>query len=314
MLDIIQKLVACSPRQGPGEILAYEFIKKYLERENISFVDQICPTVIPITKSVSLSANGKSIECKGTGMSSGEITNLDTLISSMLDSDDEINLPNNINFNPRNDESISQTFIYAKAGIAIHKKDVSKLLEAKQIHGNLEVERYAFDSHNILVGNIQNPKSLIFTHYDGWGMGAADNASGVAVCLDIIKNHPTLLGDVLFVIAGNEEVSYDLPTYWAKGYRQFQDKYSHLLDTAENIVIIDSVGFSPTEVTNDAYLINQAFPINNMDHFLEKTHFFCGDYYEMMKFYHSDSDTIEKIIPSYLEEARDMMLEFLEKN
>lgn len=69
------------------------------------------------------------------------------------------------------------------------------------------------NSLNILVGNNINPKNIFFAHYDSVGIGATDNASGVGILMNIIINFPKSLRDNLFVFSGNEELSYDYPTY-----------------------------------------------------------------------------------------------------
>ena len=107
-----------------------------------------------------------------------------------------------------------------------------------------------------MVGNLINPKNLVFTHYDSIYSGAVDNASGVAVTLKLILDKPKLLKTTLFVLSGNEELAYDFPVYWGRGYREFEKKYWPLMKHSQKILIIDGVGNSPTEFITDAYWLN----------------------------------------------------------
>ena len=76
-----------------------------------------------------------------------------------------------------------------------------KICKAKKIDGEIRVSKETRNIEDILVGNIKNPKHIIFAHYDSIEIGAIDNASGVAFSLSIlIKNKEILKESLLFFV------------------------------------------------------------------------------------------------------------------
>ena len=303
---IIKRLLDFSPRQGKNEIKAYQYLVSLLNTHTVPHTVQEFQTTIPTYHEVSLQADEIDIPCRGCGLESGTITRADQLISSLFDYDDDIYFPSNINFNPRNGTTISTPLLYKHAAIAICARDVDKIINATNIQGKIVVKPYTFTSHNILVGNTTNPSVLAITHYDGLDGGAVDNASGVSVLMDILLHEKHILDNSLFVFAGNEELSYNMPLYWGNGYREFQKKYNNLFMSVKRIVAIDSVGYEKPMVNTDLHRIQNAFPFDNVDQLASKMAHICCSFSGMMSFYHSEADKIDLVKPEFLELAKNL--------
>jgi Iap family predicted aminopeptidase len=202
---------------------------------------------------------------------------------------------------------------YKHAAIAIRRSDVATVLAAKELSGKTVVEPYTFTGHNFLVGNTKNPKNVIFTHYDCWESGAVDNASGTAVLMSLVVNNPEVLKENLFVIAGTEEISYDEPIYWGKGYREFQKEYADQLQKAELIIVIDCVGYSEHEWVTDPSHVMLGLPLDNFEAFSDKCKMICGDFDKLMKVYHSNDDTIDLLSEKSLQEAQKLLIKAIYK-
>ncbi|MCX6715458.1 MAG: M28 family peptidase [Candidatus Taylorbacteria bacterium] len=151
----------------------------------------------------------------------------------------------------------------------------------------------------------------MFSHYDSLGPGAIDNASGTAVALDIAIqfNRQGRSGSVLFVFDGNEEISYDYPTYWGHGYREFEKKYFNLLKKTERIIVVDCVGQGTSTMIRDPHIINLAFPLENISVLKEKVAILSGDIDQLMSVYHSELDLPEKIMEKDMNQARSLLIE-----
>ena len=303
---IIKRLLDFSPRQGKNEIKAYQYLVSLLNTHTVPHTIQEFQTTIPTYHKVSLQADEINIPCRGCCLESGTITRADQLISSLFDYEDDIFFPSNINFNPRNGTTISTPLLYKHAAIAICARDVDKVINATNIQGKIVVKPYTFTSHNILVGNTTNPSVLAITHYDGLDGGAVDNASGVSVLMDILLHEKHILNNSLFVFAGNEELSYNLPLYWGNGYRVFQNKYRDIFESVKKIIAIDSVGYEKPMVNTDIHRIKNAFPFNNVEYLASKIAHICCSFYGMMPFYHSKADSVDLIKPKNLEDAREL--------
>jgi len=63
----------------------------------------------------------------------------------------------------------------------------------------------------------------------------------------------------------------------------------------KEILVIDSIGHTPIKIIkDDPFLLNEAFPIENKE-FHKKTKLIIGDIEELLPFYHSFDDTMEKV-------------------
>lgn len=304
---IVEKIVSFSPRQGDNEVKTYKYLLETLQKANIPFVDQICPTIIPLT-TASLTVDGVEIECRGVSLKSGSWKGKKELISSLLCLEDDYSFSHNINFNPLCSGSVSMPCYFENPAIAVKVDDVPQILNAREVTASVTATPYQFDSHNILVGNCKDPEVVVLTHYDCLESGAIDNASGVAVVLDCLLGKHIPLSNVLVVLAGNEELSYEMPLYWGKGYRAFQKEYSMQLRNCKKIIGIDSVGYSETTASRDPYLLKQAIPLDTMDSLVSKMCCITGDYEKLMHVYHSNDDTVDLLSEKGLVAVQKLLL------
>ncbi len=308
-IQIIQKLCALGERQFVKETEAREIICGILRDNDTNFRIQSFSTFIPLAKKVELLANGKIIPAINTGFVSGTISDNYSILSSLISSQNNLYDPN-INFNPRSD-GISRSNHYFAPSLAISKSDLPILLNAKKVQGNTVVVKTKHDSANILVGNCKNPRSIIFCHYDSLDTGASDNASGTALCLDLVIRNPKLLETTLVVFAGNEELSYDEPVYWGHGYRVFERRFAPLLKDAEQILVLDSLGTGETELSTNPKLTKLAFPLLHGDRYSHKIKVLCGEYDSLMPVYHSSLDTPKYLNGEYLKSAQQLLKQLL---
>lgn len=293
-----EEIVRFSPRQFENETKTADFIMQYLSVANIPTERQYFSTSIPRVLKELLEVDGTSIPVRACCFVSGIIRSKDSLVSSLIGSRFLIEQAN-INFNPRA-IGISTSNHYFAPSLAINKNNLLQVMNAKEIRGEVEIERVEHVSSNILVGNTINPRVIYFAHYDSILTGAIDNASGVCVLMGMIMEQPELRQTCLFVFAGNEELSYDNPTYWGKGFRAFQEKYGELFVTAEKIMAVDCVGNGAPIITQDAHIVNISFPINNIETYQSKISSVYGDLDDLLKVYHSAEDTIDHLDEDWL--------------
>ncbi len=309
--SIIEDLVKLSPRFAQGEEATAKFINSFLRVHTIEFIDQEFETTVPVPKKAALFVNGEQLECRNVGRESGVFDTKNNIVSSLYWGDNDFYQPQNINFNPQCAGSVSMALYYKNPALAIKRSDVQKVIEAQEVNGETVVEPYTFTGHNFIVGNTTNPKSIIFTHYDCWESGAVDNASGTAVLLYMVVNNPELLNNNLFVIAGNEEISFDEPVYWGKGYRAFQDEYGELVEKAELLLCVDCVGYSHHEVITDETILPLGIPLHNLEKYISKTKMISGDLHRLFDFYHSNDDTPDLVTEEQLLDAQKQIIELL---
>lgn len=138
----------------------------------------------------------------------------------------------NINFNPFC-KSVSLTSFYFTPSLAISKKDLHFIINVEEIEGKVKIKKEKFISRNLIIGNLENPRFVIFAHYDTIKKGAIDNSSGVAILLSLIKENPKTLSNTLFVFSGSEELSFEKPIYWGKGYRVFEEEFKEVLKNSK---------------------------------------------------------------------------------
>lgn len=311
-MEFIKKLISIGERQLEKETQAVELIKSVLSENNVQFVVHNFDTSIPKVLKVELNVDGEMVDCFCTSMVSGEINGNSNIVSSLISSQKFL-YEKNINFNPACD-GISRSNHYFAPSVAVSRKDILKISCAKNVKASMEVEKVSHKSQNILVGNINNPKVILFCHYDSLSFGATDNASGTALLMSYAIDYKELHEDVLFVIAGNEELSYDETYYWGRGYRCFENDYLQALNSSKNIFIVDCVGNGTLTDETDINVIRLGFPIKNIDNLASKMHMFYGSFDKLMGVYHSDLDKIECLDEKYLQEAEDKILEKIKAN
>jgi len=300
MLEIIKKLESVSPRKGKNEKKAVKIIKD--ELSGIDIYEQKFKNAIPIGKA-KLIADGNNIPCEATAFISGKIDEK-VLIPSIYISARFFNFPN-INFNPYCKVISLATFYFAPS-IAIEKKNVKHILEAEQIEGRVKVKKEKYTSKNLIVGNLENPKFVIFSHYDTVKKGAVDNASGVALLISIIKEKPELLKENAFIFSGSEELSFDKPIYWGIGYRIFEEEYKAILENCKKIFVVDCIGFDKPILSKE-FLV-EALPLKNIEKWEEKMFLLSSKMKKLWNFYHSDLDKPNVIKKDYLNQAKTLFL------
>lgn len=307
--EVILMLTNLGERQLEQETKACACILKILDDENIIYTIQAFETEIPVYTHCSLIVGGQSLDVLPSGLVSGTITDNHTILSSLISSQKNL-YDANINFNPAC-EIISRSNHYFAPAFAINRKDVQKVVDATEIEGKIEVHKTNHQSKNILVGNKINPGTIIFSHYDSIELGAVDNASGTALSLEFIVERPELLQSVLFVLCGNEELSYDEPIYWGHGYRSFEKEYGELLKNTSQILVLDSFGHTEPNIISDVPTMKLAFPITNIATYASKTKVIAGDIHALMKFYHAENDVPLNIKDEYMESTKLLILEQL---
>ncbi len=290
---VISDLCEFSPRQGLNETKAANYLENFLQSNHINYSIQIFETEVPIVDKVELYLDGQKIPCLGGSFESGKITSKSQIqFSSYSDFIETINYP--------------QT-----PGLHISRTNKSLLEKAKKISGEVVVTRTSFISKNILVGNSINPNKIIFAHYDSLGGGALDNAGSVAICLELATQTPDLLTGNLFVFAGNEELSYDGPIYWGKGFREFEREYDGIILQAKEILIVDGVGVSrPMIIKED---LEEVFPINKLQEIISKVSWISSDQEEVLKAYHCKEDTVDRLNFDFLDESLSLLKAKLQK-
>lgn len=288
-------------RQGKIENQAGLFLIDLLKKNKIDFQLFKFTTYLPRFKKFFLFADGKKINAQPCCFVGGKINSKYNLLSSLISSQKFIDTPN-INFNPKC-RDISLSNFYFAPSFAIHPKEIIKILKSEKIKGYIKVEKYFHQSFHILVGNLKNPKTISFAHYDSIGPGAIDNASGVATMINVIVSYPKLLNDHLFILGANEELSYDYPVYWGYGFRIFESKFFNLFRKSKKITVVDCVGHSKPQLIKDISIIKLGFPIKKLEVFKDKVEFIAGDLDKLMNVYHSNLDTWKNLKELYLNQV-----------
>lgn len=304
----ISQLLKFSPRQLGNETKAGNYLVALLRQNNIALSLQKFSFDYPDLIKAVLIADGRKIACQAISFVSGKIMGKNNLISSLSAAKRDFPF---ISFNPHCPAVSASGRSISHPALAIARNDLVKIFSAKKVNGEVVVKKIRHLSQNILVGNLTNPQNLIFSHYDSINSGAVDNASGVAVSLQLIINRSDILRNNLFILSGNEELSYDFPVYWGHGYREFEKKYLHLIQRAKKILIVDCVGNARPRSYSDAYWVNEGFPIKNVNKFLPKTVLIAGDLDKLMTVYHSKLDNLKQIKKIYLNQAYYYLLKLL---
>jgi hypothetical protein len=301
---VVSKLAALGTRQGVAAKKACDVISSVLREFGITYKTETYRVELPVWKKCVLRADRKNIPCMPTGFTSGTFDEVTAYTSSLVSSRYFLDVPH-INFNPRSKAISRANFSFAPS-CAVAAGSLPALFKARNLKGELKVLKKVQTTYQILVGNRRNPKTIVFSHVDSVGPGAIDNASGTALMLQAIIDKPKRLEETLFVFDGNEEMSYDYPTYWGKGYRNFEKKYPRLMLAARHIVVVDCIGYAPTEILKKGPIIKLAFPIAGIQKLQSKISLITSDYDALMPVYHSAGD-----VPSNI--RRRFVLEALEK-
>ncbi len=299
---IMAQLVSLGERQNAVALEASAYIQHLFSLAGITFLVEEYAVDLPQWGSCALTADGEAVACLPTGLTSGVITKNDPITTSLISSKEFLTTPH-INVNERCRVISRANFSFAPS-LAIAEKDIVKVTNATTIVGEVRVEKIKQKTEQILVGNLKNPKCIVFSHFDSVGTGAIDNASGTAMCIDLILKDPRLLDENLFVFDGNEEVSYDMPTYWGKGYRNFEEKYGASMETCECLVVVDCIGYEKTQVITEGDILPLAFPIQRAERYADKIRLVTSDYDSLMTVYHSDEDNGALVQDAFWDEAK----------
>lgn len=287
-MKIIGVLCSFSPRQGENEISTAKYIESVTAGSNLSYTTDIFETKVPEILSAKLCIDNQEIPCLGSSFEGGQISKV-----------------SEINISPHSD--FIETVTYTDhPSVYISRLYSDMVQKAQSISGHVSVQKLSYLSRNFLVGNNKNPQKIFFAHYDCLGGGAIDNAGSVAVLLDLIITSPVLIEDNLFVFCGNEELSYDKPDYWGKGYREFERKHPDLLESTKEIVIVDGVGVTSPIIINKN--LDDVFPIKNLKNLTPKIIWISSDQKEVLKTYHCQEDTPDKLSEAHLISAYNLLL------
>lgn len=300
-LVFVKQLVALNERQRAQEQRAAQLLLRVLKKHDVPFFVQSFQAKTPVILQSDLVVDGKKIPAIATSFVSGCIHNKQTLLSSLISSQRTL-YDANINFNP-DCETISRSNHYFAPSLAVAKQHIDLILRAKNVKGTVKVKKHTHTSANILVGNRKNPKHILFCHYDSFGPGATDNASGTATLLALAIHHPETLKHSLLVFSGNEELSYDQPIYWGHGYRVFERRFQTQIDQAKQLLMVDCVGNGLTQVDTSLHMIRLGLPLTGIEKQKKKVKVLYGDVEKLMQVYHSDLDTIETLTKGYLADA-----------
>lgn len=307
-MNLLEEITSLPPRRGIGEHAARDIIKKKLDENNISYSLQEFNATIPKITKAELIADNRTISCIGASFVSGKITKESRLMSS-FDTDDDKSI---ILFNPMSKGLCLHTYKENYPAVAINKDDIVKVVMAKNIEGEVVVDKGKYISTNILVGNAINSKRVIFAHYDSLiGKGALDNAGSVYVLFKLIKRHPELIQDNLFVFAGCEEESISNPNGFY-GFEMFDTAYRELMDKTKEIIVLDGVGIGKPSITKDN--VDWIFGIPRLEEIKEKVLWLQNDQELIMQYYHTELDTIEILKEKYLEQAIQILAQMLTKD
>ena len=304
MFDFIQKLASIFPRYGVDEMRAAKVIADELTSNNITYVEEKFKASVPRIINANLFVDGVEVPCLGSSFATGDIESNKFLIDSL--NDPEEHLPYSIGYSSASDE-ISVVSFFDEPSVTVSKKYIPQIKLAKTVFGHVEVAQEKFNTENILVGNTINPKNIIVAHFDSIiGPGAMDNAAAVSVLMEIIKTNQSILQDNLFLFSGNEEISYEKLPYSGHGYREFESLHSPQLDSAYQIIVVDGIGISSPNFTQEQLDIVLQF--KSLNSLRSKIYWLQNDQSLVLQNYHSLTDTIDKINPIFLEEAKDLLI------
>lgn len=299
----LTSLTDIGPRFGEKEIQAAAIIKQKLIELNIPFTEQPFSSAVPVCTKAELIVDGESLPCLGSSMVSGQIPDNKYLISHFGYGGD--NLPYNLAYNPMTD-SLCPVDHYPVPSLTVSRRAVVKIMMAKEVKGRVEVKNLKIDTENILVGNLNYPRNLVFAHFDSIiGPGAVDNAGSVVMMMGCLADNRSLLTNTLFIFSGNEEVAYDEYKRSGYGFRVFEQKYGKLIKNAEQIFVIDGIGIGKPFFTQDN--LEWALQLKKLEEIKNRTFWMQNDQTEVLSLFHTKDDTKENIQDRYLSQAEKLL-------
>ena len=302
--EFINQMVSLSPRRGTNEAITANFITRFLSDNAIPHRIQKFDASIPkIDDTEIVLKNGERVMAKTSSLIGGRIDRLNIVDTAKSSYDST--LPN-INFNSRADDYSFVDF-FSVPSVCVKRGDVKKIIDNGEVDLDVRVDKEEYVSQNILVGNVTDPRAIIFTHYDSIVSGAVDNASGVAIVMAKIVGDRQFLSDNLFVFVGSEELSFDAPIYWGYGYRMFEKDNDKLLESTKKIIIVDGVGHCEPIIISDPESVELVFPICNLQKYLAKTCQIGGSLEDLMPIWHSSDDMLGLIKDKFLDQAYNLL-------
>jgi hypothetical protein len=300
MFDLINRLTKISPRFGHDEAKAAEVITDTLKALKIPYKEEPFDSSGPRMVKAELFADDMPVPCIGSSMASGEIKDGKYLISAFGYAGEK--RPYNICYSPITDE-ISVVDFFNEPSVTISRKSVVTLVMADKVRGRVEVEEEKFKAENILVGNGDNPETIVIAHYDSIvGDGAVDNAGAVATVMEAIKLRPEILHNNLVVFAGNEEISYDnYKTRSGYGFRAFESEHGEQLKAARQIIVIDGIGVGHPAFVQTG--LNWVLQVKMLDEIRGRVFWLQNDQSEVLKYFHTKADVVDNLQEEYLKEA-----------
>lgn len=306
--SLLKKLTDLGPRFADKEIQAAKVLEDHLQEQNIPFTTQPFKVDIPVCTKAELLVDGKPIDCMGSTIVSGEIPNADYLISHFGYSGET---PYNIAYSPVTD-SISVVDHLKVPSITISRKDVVKIVMAKEVKGSVVVERKTIETKNILVGNLKNPKNIVFAHFDSIiGRGAVDNAGSVVTMMGCIENNRQLLETTLFNFSGNEEMAYDNYKLSGYGFRVFEKHYNNLLKNAKKIIVMDGLGVGTPNLSKNG--LDWVLQIKMLNEIRDKVLWLQNDQTPVLQYFHTLDDKDEILQDEFLSFAEELLKQELAK-
>lgn len=297
---LLTQLTEIGPRFAEKENKAAKIIEEFLSSQSITFFTQPFVSEVPVVKKAELFVDGKKVECLGSSIVSGEIPNGEYLISHFGYSGET---PYNIAYSPVTD-SISVVDHYKVPSVSISRKDVVKIIMAKRVNGYVEVQKKKVGTENILVGNSNHPKYVVFAHFDSIiGQGAVDNAGSVAVMMStIMDNNKELLENTLFNFSGTEEMAYDDYKLSGYGFRVFEEKYGQLLENAEKIFVLDGLGVGAPSFSQSG--LDWVLQLKMLDKIRDKVFWLQNDQTPVLQYFHTLDDKLGILKEEYLKSAQ----------
>ena len=306
--SFIEQLTKIGPRYAEGEMVAAKIIENYLTSLNIPFTTQPFSAEVPVCTKAELTVDGEQIQCLGSSLVSGDISDGEYLISHFGYSGET---PYNIAYSPMTD-SICVVDHYKVPSVTISRKDVVKIVMAKEVVGFVDVERKKIETENILVGNMSNPTNIVFAHFDSIiGQGAVDNAGSVSIMMNCLVNNPQLRETTLFNFSGNEEMSYDDYILSGYGFRVFEQKYGELLERAKRIIVMDGLGVEKPSFTQNG--LDWVLQLKMLNKIREKVLWLQNDQTPVLQYFHTHDDTVEILEDKHLKATEQLLSKSLKK-
>lgn len=305
---LLTQLTGIGPRYAEKEIKAAKIIEDYLASHTISFTTQPFKSEVPVITKAELTVDGEKIECIGSSVVSGEIPDGEYLVSHFGYSG---KTPYNIAYSPMTD-SISVVDHYKVPSVSISRKDVVKIVMAKEVRGKVEVERRMIDTKNILVGNLDNPKNIVFAHFDSIiGQGAVDNAGSIITMMGCLVDNPELLKTTLFNFSGTEEMAYDDYKLSGYGFRVFESQYANLLEQAQKVLVLDGLGVGKPSFSQNG--LDWVLQLKMLDKIRRKVFWLQNDQTPVLQYFHTFDDKIEILGDDHLKSAQEILTQELGK-